>query len=234
MFDQVTTAGLIADAVVLAIIIGFAIFGKIKGFFQMLLRLASGIVSLIVSWKLTAPVANLVNGWGFKDWLRTRIFEKIKLPEVSLNLNAEEFIEKLSLPETIANWLRKLIPTDAVTVAQGGDLEQSVSEKLASLSVNLIISIVLFILCLLLFRLLIKLFDRFDEGKVFGKVNGWLGFALGALFGILIIWIIFALMSLLGLNTSIKGFSELLTHTLLMKFLFNANPLLAIAINIKP
>ena len=73
------TDGLIVDLVVLAVLIGFAIYGGVKGFAGVILGLASWVIALLLTWRLYPIVANWFVSWGMRDALAVFFEDKLKL-----------------------------------------------------------------------------------------------------------------------------------------------------------
>ncbi len=73
------TDGLIVGLVVLAVLIGFAIYGGVKGFAGVILGLASWVIALLLTWRLYPIVANWFVNWGMRDALAVFFEDKLKL-----------------------------------------------------------------------------------------------------------------------------------------------------------
>ncbi len=82
------TSSMIIDLVALAIIIGFAIYGGIKGFAATVLGVLSWGIGLLLTWRLYPLVAKWLVNAGLRDTLQTFFAEKLKLDRFKDIINA--------------------------------------------------------------------------------------------------------------------------------------------------
>ena len=177
---MITLYSIIFDVVILAIIVLAGTVGKKKGLLMMVFSVSIVFIAIIIA-RISMPV---VCGWAEKLSLGTTIkaavSEKIT-EECGVNLNLEEVLGKLNLPETLTEYIEKNVE-DAAN-AKGAELAEKLSDYVAKAAIKLIsyaavalivIVVLVIIACVLKLARNLPLIEKADKlgGSLVGGLLG--------------------------------------------------------------
>lgn len=206
----------ILDLIILGIIILCAFIGYKQGLIKVAVKLIATLVAIIVALTLYKPVSNLIiKNTNIDEQIQSTITSKI-LPESSSSddINSNE-IDTSSLPDLIISSSENTVKSIATTI----------STKI----IELVVIIVLYFIAKLVLRFITVIADLLAKLPILKQINKIGGTVYGILRGFLIVFVIFAIISLCSpmigesfiadINSSFIG-SILYNNNLLLKIIF--------------
>ena len=214
----------LVDGLMLAFLLYLMIIGLRDGFFDMLGRLLTTFVSLIVTLLLIGPATQMVNGIpvvaGLMGKMTDGILEPLRksltnVPSIIAGFNLPPFLEKLMLSE-----LADSDPTSSV-------LYDSLAASIARFTLTALLFLLIFATAAILIRLLTRMVTRLVNGlPVLGFANRLAGMAAGLAYGLLIVSIILLLAAFFAPH--LPRVVEAIEETFLISVLYRQNLLLLI------
>ncbi|MDD5952685.1 MAG: CvpA family protein [Oscillospiraceae bacterium] len=182
---------ILLDAVVVAIVVLFALLGLRKGFFRSLMGLIGAIAALIAA----LTVGRFLSDWLYDTWGRALLTDAVTNALADSGASTAEGIAT-ALPsylQPVLDFAGGTKGLETLLSASSGKVAGVVVKVLEPAVTNLLmvlLTIVLFLVFLLIVRLLLRLLDRVTHVPVLRQVNGLLGFLLGMCKGLLIVWLL--------------------------------------------
>ena len=214
----------VADGVVLAGFLVFALLAAKKGFVRCFFGFVSTIVALLVAFIFMNAVIGWTNGlFGLQSALNEGCVQWLnKIVGFDVDISAGGLTT--ALESVMPDFLVALI-VDGVadkTLPQGTTVAMVAGEALANVITSFVAWLVLFLATKLLLKILEKLISSIVENlPIVGAVNSLLGFAVGALQGLLVISGVVAVLSFLPIG----GLTTFFNECILVKWLYNDNPI---------
>lgn len=217
--------GIIIDIAIIAIIALCILLGYRKGLTGSLLKIVSFVLALIIAFILFKPVSNFVidnTNWdeNLEQAIRQSILENEETPQ-----NNEEKTEQ-SMPDVMMNYINEAVE-NAGNEAKNAIIDAT-ARNLAITIINVAVAIVLFIISkiiLLFIKGLANLLTKLPIIKQFDKLGGIL---YGLLQSLVIIYIIFAIISLFSPMMDGIGLIEGIKKSYIGSMMYNNNLLLKI------
>ena len=227
--------------VALAIIGVCAYAGWRVGFVKSVFSLISTIAVIIITILVSPIVTNMLkSSETISGAIQGKLEEFIDLSGVAENLNSEEerdpaaFIDGLELPDsikkTIKDSLAKTIE-EKETKAEAfvGDslnaLEVYICELLTNIILNAIGFFVTFLIAAAGIAVLCFVLDILSKLPVLHQINTLAGIALGALEGLVILWIVFIVITMLGSTAFGQSCMTMISESKILSFLYDSNVL---------
>lgn len=216
--------------VVALIIIGACAFaGWRAGFVKTVFSLVSTIAVIILTLIFSPVVSNMLKN---NETVFGTVKEKIG---AVVDLSGEEgdtesFIDGLSLPDSIKNMLKNNDDVSGFATNQMESLEDYICELLAGVVINAIGFIVTFLIAAAGMALLCFLLDVISKLPVLHQINTIAGIAVGALEGLVILWILFIVVTMLGSTEFGQTMLGLISESKILSFLYDCNFLSKIVI----
>ncbi len=198
---------MIVDGIIVVIIILIALIGMKKGLTVCAVNFFSLIIALVVAFSLCKPAANfIIANTTIDDVISQNIKSAIPLSNTNVNMEADA-----NLPEGIRNYINTATTTanDAKEAAINSTAEQLTNEAITVLAFIAIFIIVN--LALSIVKILSKVVTKLPILKQIDKVGG---LVCGALEGIILIYVAFAIISII---------SPMIKDTLLLKYINESN-----------
>ena len=226
---------IIIDIVLLAIIVICMIIGWVKGFFDQIISLFSGVIAFFVAYFVTPLVAPFVSEHLFYN----RISEKAAELIHGLEGNAAELFTTSKANETFKNILERFgadygaIQTKfADSVSQQADkaldgIATHIAEPVSYALSYALCFVVIFILVLVALWIIKHLLKLTEKLPVIKQANKTLGLVVGLILGIVIVWVLSAMIKL-GLPylnvVAPEVFTEdLFERSIILKFTYYLN-----------
>lgn len=208
--------------IVIAILVIGLVLGIVKGFTNMLFETATTFVSLIGAVLLCSPVAKaIIKNEKLMTGLSDKLASVMKLKDLAEKVpTAEDFLQKINLPDVIKNKLLSGDPKTSVNMAE------ITSTFLAKLIIYIACFIALFIALVIVLKILDKFFDLLNKLPGLKQANKLLGAALGLVFALLIVWIAFSIITLLGATPVGADMLSKISENRFLSFLYNNNLLM--------
>ncbi|PWM73593.1 MAG: hypothetical protein DBX59_04615 [Bacillota bacterium] len=227
MFNALLASNAAVDAVIVGIIVVFALFGFIKGFASMLLKFLAGFISLVLALVLCGRCAVVLNNlFSLTDALANSLSSSLGgvFGEELMSLPVSAFTEGTAagaaLPKFVVNLLLKLASDSSVPA------DIAVIDVLAPAFAYYIAAVIGFFVTYILLRVLFFLLSRFfrnvNKIPVLGAANRLLGFVLGAAQGFLVIYVLLSLIGILPF-AFLDGFKTLLASSAVASGIMNIN-----------
>ena len=189
----------IIGIIFIVIIVGFVVFGLIRGFFNSLISLIRWILSFIVSAFISAPLASMLvktpmcSGWA--NGISTSLEAKggIFVQTYSGDIGGALF-DEMKLPEMVKPLFSKLINAIADSLAYKTGVENTVAEVLGTTIIYYAMIVAVFIVSFIIIQiicfLLKKFFKTISRNNVVGAVDKLLGAVLNGIVGLFIVYLI--------------------------------------------
>lgn len=216
----------ILDIVVLIALFVVAVLGARKGGVKTILGFLSTVVSILIAWLLLDRVVGWLNAaTGVEGWLAgglEKAFLKLKNFDFPLS---EDGIRKTSFPEFIQDMLIKEL--GATEYPAGTTVATVAAAFVATWLVKIVVALLLFGIARLLLWLVCLIFSGIIEKiRVLSALNRIVGALIWLAEGLVILCAVLALVSLLPL----PYVADFCNSTILVKFLYNDNPLLKLVL----
>lgn len=182
------------DGFLLAFLLYLVIVGLRDGFFEIVGRLLTTIVSLIATLLLIGPATRIINGIPFVSSLALKLSDGILAPLRKSMASIPEVIAGFNLPPL----LEKLMMAELSTADPAGSVQ---FDNLAVLIARFTIKALLFLLLFATIAILIRMLTRFltklvDELPLIGLANRIAGLAAGLAYGLVLVSVFLLLIAL--------------------------------------
>lgn len=213
----------IVDLALLALFLGFAVFGLIKGFWKQMIGFISWITALVVAYLLCKPIANLIFektplGATLTEWLANKI---------GAEWNVEVPVEKLTEFLTAQNWPAFLANAVISAVEKLEAVQVNFAEIASQTIVQYVLVAISFLLlsviCKLIFMLVEKLFSFIIKHSPLKILDRILGLALCVVKCFLTLSLIVFIMELVSID-SLEGVKEVMNDSVIISFMSKYNP----------
>ena len=215
---------------VLAILAIGAVIGWKKGFVEMLFGAISMILALALA-VIFAPKLSAVlqENETIMGKLTVKVSEVLNLDELVVEVpDAERLVDNLNLPNAIketivsAEFMEKL-ELDTLAEDATSKMADAVAALLAKIIITAVCFVVAFVVALLLLYLLNKLLDVVAKLPVLKQANQLAGLALGLCQSILVIWMFFAVITMVGGSEFGQTMFAYISDSNVLDFLYKNN-----------
>lgn len=218
----------VADIVVIAIVIIAIFMGYKKGFIKTLFGVLSFFIAIAITFTFYKPVMELIKErTGFEEWLYGYLYE--------MNLedkNAEEVSgEQVVLSESGENYINNL--PDAIVKMIGLDefkenAKVTVIEKIVEFVVKLLAIVIVYMVSKLILLVLVLVLDSIAKLPVLKQFNELLGLVLGGMLGFIQVYVVCAIITLIGSLPALSGICSIISNSLIAHIFYDNNLLLKI------
>ena len=215
--------GIIVDIAIVAII-GLSIFsGYRKGLIGVAFKILSFLVAIVLAFILCKPVGNyIIENTQFDDNIRNTIQETFSAKDIENIENNEEN----NMPDIITDYIAKQVRE--ATAETQNEVVGMVSINLTQAIINAICFIVIFIVARIALFFLKFIAEAIAEIPLIKQFNELGGVLYGVLKGFFVVYLFFAIVSLIAPIVDIAGFLEMINSSFLGKMLYDNNLLLKI------
>ena len=223
----------------LAIIGVFAFIGWRVGFVKSVFSLVSTIAVIIITILVSPLVTNMLKSSDtISGTIQGKLEEVIDLTGIAENLSSDEekdptaFIDGLELPdsikETIKNSLADTMKEKEEEAAafvgdQLGALETYICELLTNIILNALGFFITFLLAAVGLAALCFVLDLLSKLPVLHQINTLAGIAMGALEGLVVLWIVFIVITMLGSTEFGQTCMAMISESKILSFLYDSN-----------
>lgn len=222
---QFTWANFAIDAIVVFVIVAFAITSAKRGFISCCFGLLSTVVAVVVAFVLMKPVLSWTSGlFGLQPWIENACiggFGKIAGFDIDVSsAGIQEALAGKNLPSFLIDVIVESVGNEEV--AKGTTLAMIAGTKVGELATTLVAWLALFLVTKLLLKLVQSIINSIVENvPIIDSLNHLLGFGVGALQGFLIVC---AVIAVLGVIPA-EGVTLFLSDCVVVGNLYNHNPL---------
>lgn len=214
----------IADLIIIGLIALHAILGTIKGLMNMLYKLVSYILSIMLAFRFAGPVALWLQGSSFYGRIRSQIVHLLAGAGIPISGNQGnvlyETVRNLPFPDSFLRFL-----TDSFT--QGGTGEGLV-DGITGVIMVIFCAIILFIV----FRIIFYLFGHVVKGisriPVIKQLDRVGGFLLGAAVGVLVVYLLLLGSAFLLANRELGWLHDSIEAGFLARQMYHNNPIILV------
>jgi len=217
------------DIILIAIVLGFTIFGLIKGFLYSLLRFGSSVISIILAKILSEPVAEYFYTQFFHDGVISKLNELFPSGSVAGQYDAAIESAVSQLPSTIVGIAKQFnLYPDWSTLNISGELTVNDIEQLYLKGIFIgVLAVISIILLYLLFSLFLRIICYFinriitnkDKHKIINSTNKILGAVFGLIKGIIPAGAIAMLLNLLSGWMNSSSFTQVVSNSKICGFI---------------
>lgn len=213
--------GIIIDIVIVAVI-GLSIFmGYKKGLIGVAFKILSFLIAIVLAFILSKPVSNyIIENTEFDDNIRTTIQETLE----SKNFENTNQTEENNMPAIITEYVVEQIQN--VTAEAQNEVASIVAINLTQTVINGIAFIGIFIVAKIALLFLKFLAEAIAEIPLIKQFNELGGVIYGVLKGFFIVYLFFAIVSLLAPVINMAGFLDIINASYLGNMLYDNNLLL--------
>lgn len=223
----------------LGIIGVFAFIGWRVGFVKSVFSLVSTIAVIIITILVSPLVTNMLKeNDTISGAIRSKLEQVIDLSGVAENLSSEEekdpmaFVDGLNLPDSIKDTIKDSL---ADTIAEKeeeaaafvGDklnvLESYICERLTNIILNALGFFATFIVAAAGLALLCFVLGLLSKLPVLHQINTLAGVVMGAAEGLVILWIVFIVITMLGSTAFGQNCMAMISESKILSFLYDSN-----------
>ena len=214
-----------ADALVIVLIVMFAVSSAKKGFVECFFGFVSTILAVVLAFTFMKGVLSWTEGlFGLQDVIENAVTGGLsKVTGFDIDVSAagiEAALEGKNLPSFLIDAIVSSVGNQEVPV--GTTLAMIVAGTIAEFTATLIAWFAVFFIAKLLLKLVRRILNSIVESlPIVGSLNHLLGFAVGGIKGLLIVCGVIAVIALIpaeGLNVFLNEFT-------IVRWLYNSNPL---------
>ena len=204
------------DLIIIIIMVSSIFVGLKKGLISCIIDIAAVIVALILAIILCRPITNVViENTNFDESLATTISQNIPLSDTDFKVEANT-----NLPEGIVNYINSI--TENVNTSKE-EAFNAIGVELASGIISVIVFIAIFVIVRLVLALIKVVSKIIDKIPLLSQVNKVGGAICGAIEGAIIIYVIFAAVSMIAPIISDTNLLELINSSNVGSIMYNNN-----------
>ena len=223
----------------LAIIGVCAYAGWRVGFVKTVFSLLSTIAVIIITILVSPIVTNMLKSSDtISGAIESKLEEVIDLSGIAENLSSDEekdptaFIDGLELPDSIKDTIKNsLADTMEEKKSEAEDfvgdklnsLEKYICELLTNIILNALGFFVTFLVAAVGIAVLCFVLDLLSKLPVLHQINTLFGVAIGALEGLVILWIVFVVITMLGSTGLGQACMAMISESKILSFLYDSN-----------
>lgn len=223
----------------LAIIGVCAYAGWRVGFVKTVFSLLSTIAVIIITILVSPIVTNMLKSSDtISGAIESKLEEVIDLSGIAENLSSDEekdptaFIDGLELPDSIKDTIKNsLADTMEEKKSEAEDfvgdklnsLEKYICELLTNIILNALGFFVTFLVAAVGIAVLCFVLDLLSKLPVLHQINTLFGVAIGALEGLVILWIVFVVITMLGSTGFGQACMAMISESKILSFLYDSN-----------
>ena len=204
------------DLIIIVIMVSSIFVGLKKGLISCIIDIAAVIVALILAILLCRPITNLViENTNFDESLATTISQNIPLSDTDFKVEANT-----NLPEGIVDYINSI--TENVNTSKE-EAFNAIGVEIASGIISVIVFIAIFVIVRIILTLIKVVSKIIDKIPLLSQVNKVGGAVLGAIEGAIIIYVIFAAVSMIAPVISDANLLELINSSNIGSIMYNNN-----------
>ena len=213
---------------VIGIIGVFGWLGLKKGLIKMVFSLASTIIALLVAMLFSPVVADMMKGNEaivsfFDEKIESIVDFSQEEAEEETENKQESLIASLPLPETFKESLLENNTAENYVSMQAENFKQYVCRQITNVIINAIAFVITLIIAIIALAILCKTLDLLAKLPVLRQINSVAGLAAGIAEGLLIVWVLFAVLTMFAGSAFGKDALAMIAENPLLDFLYKNN-----------
>jgi len=216
--------------IVLVILAIGAIIGWKKGFVDMLFGAVSMTIALILAVLIGPRLGAFVqDNTGLVDKLSVKVSQTLNLEDLAIEVpEPDAFIENLNLPMVIKEKItsaefEEKLNLDKMAEDASRKMAEVVAIFLAKTIISALCFVIVFVVALILLFVLNKILDLFAKLPLLKQANQLAGLALGVFQAVLIIWLFFAVVTVVSGTAFGQSVFGYINGSKLLSFLYTNN-----------
>ncbi len=221
---------LLADLVVVLVIGGLAFYSMKRGLLKSSFKGVSSFVALLIVFSFHTPFQGYIENSFVGDTIRDKVERSVETsmaanPELTNDEeNVDKLIDEMNLPAFFSTWFKDIAKKQTGNIENiKKDLCQSITELIFPVVMQIISVILLYVLVRLSLWIILSLLRLVVEIPVFGAVDKSLGFLVGAVNGLLILYIVSALLMLFTPTEHMRALENGIEFTYIYKYFYQNN-----------
>lgn len=208
------------DLLVVAVL-GISVFlGYKKGFLRTVAGFLSIVISLVLAMALQEPVSDALKNTIVYDTVYQTASTVIEAPFGTAEKITDYGTSKLNLPKKITKNMQKSIDATAENA------EKEIAETVADSSMKIIALLLIFLVSRILIFVIMTIVNFLTRLPLIGGSDGLMGALFGVFRGMLIVYIIFAVITLIASFSPDNFWAVAINHSKFAKLMYNDNVLL--------
>ncbi|MBP3617452.1 MAG: CvpA family protein [Lachnospiraceae bacterium] len=217
--------------ILIAVIVIIAVLGWLgmkKGLIKMVFSLVSTIAALLIAMLFSPVVSGMMKSneaiVGFFDEKIGAIVDfSPEEAKEETESKQESLIESLPLPETFKDTLLKNNTAESYISMQAQNFEDYVCRQITNVIINAIAFVITLVLAIIALALLCKTLDLLAKLPVLRQINTIAGLAAGIAEGVLLVWVLFAILTMFAGSEFGKDALAMIGENPLLDFLYKNN-----------
>ncbi len=217
--------------ILIAVIVIIAVLGWLglkKGLIKMVFSLVSTIAALLIAMVFSPVVSGMMkNNEAIVGFFDEKIGALVDFsPEEAkeeTESKQESLIESLPLPETFKDTLLKNNTAESYISMQAQNFEDYVCRQITNVIINAIAFVITLVLAIIALALLCKTLDLLAKLPVLRQINTIAGLAAGIAEGVLLVWVLFAILTMFAGSEFGKDALAMIGENPLLDFLYKNN-----------
>lgn len=209
---------------VLAVLAITTFVGYKRGILKTVLSILSIVITLVAVFVLTPIMSGILkNNTTVSEKINQIVEEKIITEEAFGNLTEEQIIDKLELPEAIKEVI--LENNTAKNLAEKGlsSFREYLIASVSDIVFNAIIFVISFVIIFIAIKILFAALNLVTKLPVIHQANTFLGLAFGLCEGLIIVWLFFVAVTMVGGSDMAKNIFEQVNDSAILTFLYKNN-----------
>lgn len=221
------------DIAVIAILLIFAIAGRIRGLIKTCFSFVPMLAGLVVTNQLYPVLSKVLRNTFVYDGLKNGVQKALKLDSLFANaVTGSDAIGTLKLPEFLKTALVENNNPVVYNILGVNKIQEYIAGYVANICLNVLCMVTVFIIVVIGCKLILAALDLIAKLPVINFLNKTGGFAMGLLEGIIVMWVIGIVLVGFYSNPLFSGFFDILNQSKLALFLYEKNVLLFMILRI--
>lgn len=214
----------IVDLIIILIFTIFIFLGYKRGLTGSVLKILSFVIAIVISFILFKPVSSfIINNTLIDETIQEAI---VKIVEKDADEEGKIEEEETNLPQSIVNYINKSVENAANDAKK--TVVENASKDITNAIINIGSAIIVFIIARIILLFIKGIANFITELPVIKQIDKTGGIIYGILESLLIIFIIFAIFTLISPLIEGTGILTLINKSVIGGFMYNNNLLLKI------
>lgn len=213
---------------VLGIIGVLGYLGLKKGFIKMVFSLVSTVVALLVAMLFSPVVAEMMKNneaivGFFDDKIGMIVDFTPEEAEEESESGQASLIDSLPLPEIVKDSLKENNTVDDYVELQAQNFEEFVRRRITNVIINALAFVITLILAVIALVILCNALNLIAKLPLLRQINTVAGLAAGAAEGLLLVWVLFAVLTMFGGTEFGRDALSMIAENPLLDYLYKNN-----------
>lgn len=218
--------------VVIAVLVLSVIIGYKKGLIKQVLSIVSVVVTMIAVCLLTPLISGFIKGHtGIYDKLYANVGNQLHISGITAG-SEEEFIEKANLPRVIKDLLFADENVERYVEMGVTGFAEYVTGSVTDVIFNAVVFMISFAVVFIIVKIVFAAVNLIGKLPGIKQVNKTAGILVGLVEGLIVVWILFAVATMLGSTQFGRNVFEQVNSNAFLSFLYNNNLILRYLVSV--